>query len=118
VGSVSAPAVKYPVIGATTPFAEQLGSMFQAFHTGGVHGLAAVKGDRLDILAVAAVNPGHGDFGRFLDDCMKNYQTIGIWEIWNGSLAIMLGRRGFRAVREVLEGDLVEGMRWDKAGVA
>jgi hypothetical protein len=106
----------HPVVGALTPFAEQLAPMFQAFHTTRVHGLASVRGDRLDMLAVAAVNPGHGDFTQFLDECQKNYDTIGIWEIWNGSLASMLRRRGYRDVREELDGDLVTGMRWDKAG--
>jgi hypothetical protein len=104
----------HPVVGALAPFAEQIAPMFQAFRTPNIHGLAAVRGDRLDILAVAATNPGHGDFSRFLDDCQKNYQTIGIWEIWNGSLASMLKRRGFREVREELDGDLVSGLRWDR----
>jgi hypothetical protein len=106
----------HPVVGALTPFAAQLAPMFQAFHTETVHGLAAVRSDRLDILAIAAVNPGHGDFARFLDECQRNYQTIAVWEIWNGSLALYLKRRGFREVREELDGDLVNGMRWDKAG--
>ena len=108
----------HPVIGATAPFAPEFNPMFESFRTETIHGLAAVRGDRLDILAVAAVNPGHGDFSRFLDECQKNYETIGIWEIWNGSLAVMLRRRGFVDVREVLDGDLVSGMRWDKAGAA
>ena len=108
----------HPVIGQLSPFASQIQPMFEAFHTTLIHGLAAVRGDRLDILAVAAVNPGHGDFARFLDECQKNYQTIAIWEIWNGSLALYLQRRGFREVREELDGDLVAGMRWDKAGAA
>jgi hypothetical protein len=103
----------HPVVGELYPFAAQLSPMFQAFRTPSIHGLAAVRGDRLDILAVAATNPGHGDFSRFLDECQKNYQTIGIWEIWNGSLAVMLRRRGFREVREELDGDLVSGLRWD-----
>lgn len=110
----SAIGTAHPVIGATAPYAPDLDPMFESFRTQTMHGLAAVSGDRLDILAIAAVNPGHGDFTRFLDECQKNYQTIGIWEIWNGSLASFLARRGFRDVREVLGGDLVAGMRWDK----
>lgn len=105
----------HPVIGALTPFASTIDPMFESFHTGTIHGLASVKGERLDILAVAAVNPGHGDFSRFLDQCMKSYRTVAIWEIWNGSLASLLRRRGFRDVREELDGDLVVGMRWDRA---
>jgi N-acetylglutamate synthase-like GNAT family acetyltransferase len=104
---VSAIGNAHPVIGALLPFAEQLAPMFQAFHADTVHGLAAVRNERLDILAVVAVHPGRGDFGRFLDECQKNYQTIGIWEVWNGSLALYLKRRGFREVREELDGDLV-----------
>lgn len=105
----------HPVVGTLTPFAEELAPMFQAFRTGTIHGLAAVRENRLDILAVMAMNPGHGEFARFLDECQKNYETIGIWEIWNGSLAAYLKRRGFREVREELDGDLAEGMRWDRA---
>lgn len=115
---MSAIGTAHPVIGATTPYLPGIDPMFEAFATPTVHGLAAVSGERLDLLAVAATNPGHGDFGRFLRECMKAYRTIGIWEIWNGSLAGMLQRYGFREVREVLDGDLVSGMRWDKAGAA
>lgn len=105
----------HPVIGETIPWRPELGDVFQAFSTPTIHGLAFVKGDRLDILAVSASNPGHGDFGRFLRECMKSYRTIGIWEIWNGSLAAMLRRYGFRDVKEVIDADLCTGMRWDKA---
>jgi hypothetical protein len=112
---MSAIGTAHPVVGTLVPYAVQFAPMFQAFQTGTIHGLAAVTRERLDILAVAAVNPGNGDFSRFLDECQGNYQTIGIWEVWNGSLALMLKRRGFREVREELDGDLVSGLRWDKA---
>jgi hypothetical protein len=104
----------HPVVGSLAPFGlPHLGTCFSSFQTETIHGLARVSEDRIDFLAVVAVTPGHGDFGRFLDDCMREYATVGIWEIWNGSLARMLLRRGFKEVQETLDGDLVRGMRWD-----
>lgn len=104
----------FPVIGELAPFATATGTEFCTFHTSTIHGLARVDEKRIDLLAVVAVISGRGDFARFLDELKANYETICVWEIWNRELNAMLLRRGFAAVREEVDGDLVQGVRWDK----
>jgi hypothetical protein len=99
---VSATAVQvHPVIGALRPYTTyaalfgDTSSPFDEFETATMQGLAWVRGDRLDILAIGAKTPGRGDCGRFLAACMKAYQTIVVWDVLNSDLAQMLERRGF-----------------------
>jgi hypothetical protein len=103
----------YPVVGELSSFAVWTGTQFGSFRTETVHGLARVEDRRVDLLAVVAVVSGRGDFGRFIDELKASYETICVWEIWNEGLKAMLLRRGFKAVREEVDGDLVQGVRWD-----
>lgn len=105
---------EYPVVGQLSTFAAGTGTQFCSFMTPTVHGLARVEGKRIDLLAVVAVVSGRGDFGRFVDDLKRSYETIAVWEIWNADLNSMLHRRGFKPVREDVDGDLVTGVRWDR----
>lgn len=98
-----------PILGHLVPY---LGGPFGAFETPTVWGLGWVRGDRLDLLALVAVRPGCGDVGRFLADCQAAYRVIGAWEIGSDRLRGMLERRGFQPAREVLDGELSEGMLW------
>jgi hypothetical protein len=105
----------YPVIGELAPFALGTGTQFCTFQTATVHGLARVE-ERADRSPGCRRRrqSGRGDFRRFLDELKRNYETICVWEIWNQELNAMLGRRGFKGVREEVDGDLVQGLRWDK----
>jgi hypothetical protein len=103
-----------PVVGELVPFAVSTGTAFCTFNTPTVHGLARVDEKRIDLLAVVALVSGRGDFGRFIDELKASYETICVWEIWNEGLKAMLLRRSFKAVREEVDGDLVQGVRWDK----
>lgn len=111
---MTAAIVEFPVVGGLAPFAVSTGTEFCSFQTPTVHGLARVEGKRIDLLAVVAVVTGRGDFGRFVDDLKRSYETIAVWEIWNADLNSMLHRRGFKPVREDVDGDLVTGVRWDR----
>jgi hypothetical protein len=104
---------EHPVIGGLTPYMP--GAWFERFDTETIHGLALVRGRRIDFLAVDAYAPGRGDFGRFLGRCMDAYDTIGVWEIINSELEAMLTRRGFIAAREPFQGEMSDGLRWDAA---
>lgn len=105
----------YPVVGELAPFAVSTGTQFCSFNTSTIHGLARVDDRRIDLLAVVAVVSGRGDFRKFLDELRANYDTICFWEIWNQDLNAMLLRRGFTVVREPVDGDLVQGLRWDRS---
>jgi hypothetical protein len=86
------PTGPHPVVGLTYPF---LGGPFAVFETATMHGLAWVRGMRIDILMMAAYRQGDGHGGHFLAACMAVYRTVGVWEVWNPTLAAMLRRRGF-----------------------
>lgn len=103
----------HPVVGHLEPFRK--GVAFQTFETDTMRGLVRVTEGRLDILGVAAIEPGRGDFSRFLADCKAAYKTIGVWEILNPDLRAILAAKGFRAAVEVIDGDESAGMRWDRS---
>lgn len=113
--------MKAPVLGdmLATDLTDVLGSPYREFQAEpfGVIGLGRVDLGihRLDLLAVAALLPGRGDFGRFLAAAMAVYEEIAIWYVVNEDLAAMLVRRGFVACVEVQEGDKVDGYRWVKS---
>jgi hypothetical protein len=101
----------HPVIGQLSGYE---GAEFREFITPTARGLAMVRGDRLDILAIATEHEGRGEFSRFLAKCKENYSVIGIWEIWNPILKTILARKDFHAASEVLAyGELSNGMIWE-----
>lgn len=81
----------------------------------GVAGLAKITGKRVDILAVQAAVPGTGQFRRFIHECKKEFDFIGIWAIFNPVLISILCGYGFRPYEDVfISGEIVEGMVWEK----
>ena len=78
-----------------------LGTGYEQFHSPtGINGLAKVNGDRVDILALDARDPGTGQFRIFMDQCKREFETIYIWEVWNPTLRHVLARYGFLPVTE------------------
>jgi hypothetical protein len=106
--------VNVPVLGVMTPYFGAGGSTFDQFVCAEISGLARVRNTRVDFLALAAHEKGHGAFTRLLSECKTEYSTIGVWEIGNAKLYQFLKRNGFRAVAEVLDGELSAGLRWDR----
>lgn len=72
-----------------------------------------MEGDRIDILALDARDPGTGQFRTFMDQCKREYETICIWEAWNVVLREVLLRYGFRFCSEVQKGESLKGYRYD-----
>ncbi len=104
------------VLGTTgpDPIGMILGSDFRRFESPtGIDGLAKVNGDRIDILAVYATDPGTGQFREFIDQCKREFETICVWDIWGDWLALVLQRYGFRFYREIQRGEELEGYRYD-----
>ncbi len=78
-----------------------LGTNYKRFKSPtGLNGLAKSSGDRLDILAVDATQPGTGQFRRFIKRAKQEYKTICIWEVWNKDLEGILGRYEFNPCDE------------------
>src|SRR5574341_1865509 len=103
------PVIPVPVLGSLRPHFEE----WCAFDTGLVHGLAQVRGERLDLVAIVAHFEGQGDVGRFLAACQAAYQLIYIWEIVNPVLAGMPERRGFQPCPDLVIDRLA--MCWHRA---
>lgn len=93
-----------------------LGTGFNRFESpDGINGLAEWRGDRIEILAVVANNPGQGNFKKFIADLKREFRTICIWEIWNPWLGDVLKRYGFTDETDIRsDGESVTGMRWDR----
>lgn len=106
---------RFPVIGESIPWFAEIQNPFDAFDTGTVHGLAFVRQRRIDILAVHSHLPGQGDFRRFIEALKGAYDTIGIWEIINADMHIIMPRLGFTAAQDILGGDPLDGYRWEKS---
>lgn len=110
----------HPVIGSLTPRASWVRAYpadtgsFNEFQIPTMKGLARVRGDHLEILAIVADQPNQGDCGRFLAACMESYTMVTVWEVLNTDLAEMLDRRGFVVVHEWIDGGHFQGMRWRK----
>lgn len=82
----------------------------------GISGLAKEIGnDRLDLLAVSASNPGHGQFRKFIEQAKRKYRTICVWYVDNVFLKAALARYSFTPETEAdgIDGVVLHGMRWD-----
>jgi hypothetical protein len=87
--------------------AEFLGTGFDRFETSsGLHGLAKVTGDTLEVLAVMSPNPGTGQFREFIRATKEIYRTVTVLEDWNPIVTAALQRYGFQRI----EG----GWKWDR----
>lgn len=108
----------YPVVGRLTPWplAELIpafsGTGFQCFETPTMQGLVNVEGGRLDILSLDAKQPGCGDCGRFLAECMKSYTHIRVLFIQSPLMDGILIRRGFTPFSVLEDGEQIEGRHW------
>lgn len=79
----------------------------------GIQGLYKESPTRLDLLAVAATEPGTGQFRRFIAACKGRYDTICVWEIMNPELNGILKRYGFETTTEQENGETLDGWKWE-----
>lgn len=103
----------HPVLGRLADFwgSLLLGVNHRRFYSDyGIAGLAQIDGRTLQIIAVYALNPGHGDFHRFMIACKEYFETIYVMEIWNKWLPGVLTRYGFSHFD--VEGSFC--MKWSK----
>ncbi len=98
-------------------WAQQFGTNYRRFQSAtGIHGLYKRDGKRLDLLAVHATRPGHGQFRKFMHQCQSEFDTVCVWVIGSEILADALNRYGFHAETQVQgDGEVLRGQRWDKA---
>lgn len=108
---VQLPAVRvsHPIVGRLTPYGD---SGFSHFGTPTIVGLVKVLGDRIEFLALVALEPGRGHFTAFLEELRAAYSEIVVWEIWNERLDAMLRREGFVTVIGLDRGDVNRGLAW------
>jgi hypothetical protein len=105
------------LLGPLTPFLQDLGTGYQQFESDcGVGGLAKINGDRLDLLAFRARQPGSGQFREFIRRAKEEFSVICIWEIWNPEVEPMLQRYGFKPGETDTDSDgsTMTGWRWQK----
>lgn len=80
-----------------------------------VRGLARITGDKVEILAVLALEQGKGSFRALIDRCKAEYRTIEVLEIMNPMLNDVLKRYGFKKFsRRERDGEKVTGWRWKR----
>lgn len=104
-----------PVLGQLDYGWDLFGLGFGAFTTDEMQGLALVRDDRLDLLALLAETPGTGQLSRFLRACQATYRVIVVYEIENLSLPFKLKHLGFHLAHEFYEGEPHFVMRWERA---
>ena len=109
--------VKHPVVGELMPYGGLLGADvgFSHFGTETIVGLTKVSGDRIEFLALVALEPGRGHFTAFLEDLRAAYREIVVWEIWNERLEAMLRRQGFVTLVGIERGEINRGVAWRRA---
>lgn len=107
----------YPVIGPLSPNPVSIDPTctFLRFEAScGVHGLAQVEDRHLDVLAVAAVTPGIGQFRVFINECKQFYHSIRFWTVLEDSMREMLLRYGFTKSHDVDKfGEMQEVWDWN-----
>ncbi len=106
------------VLGATEPhfIGRVLGTGYERFYSEtGMNGLAREDGDRLNLLALDASNPGTGQFREFIEQAKKEYKTICIWHVSHEWLKLKLLEYGFRPYDEndIITTELLKGYRYD-----
>ncbi len=80
----------------------------------GIEGLVKQSKSRVDFLALASVNPGKGNFKKFLTAIKSEYKAIYIWEIMNGRLEKMLLKSGFEECSEITVDSISKGVKFVK----
>lgn len=96
------------------PVGEILGTGYWQFISPvGCMGLAKWTDDRLDILAISAMNAGTGQFREFIRQAKEQFRTISVWIIGNVTLEAALLRYGFtRTSYTEPDGEHITGMQW------
>ena len=92
----------YPVLGTVTASivglaGTRLDTGFREFYVRKfkMRGLAKVEGRSLEILAIAADQPGRGHFRKFMQAVKKEYVEIVFWDVMSRVLLSVLPRYGF-----------------------
>ena len=105
--------MSHPVVGRLRVYRGSLQRAFYEFSTERICGLVKVLGDRIEILAVAALEPGKGHFGEFLEDLRGSYAEIIFWAMMNDRLERSLRRQGFVGIAGIEEdGSILTGLVW------
>jgi len=107
----------HPAIGIILPniYGDVMGEEpFGQFRVHGLHGLARVRGDELDFLAIIANEPGRGAFSGLLRKCKRHYRQIRIFSILNDRFGEFLLREGFAPSRCLIGGDPEHCLVWKK----
>lgn len=101
------------------PYGQILGTGYNRFKSPlGIDGLAKWNGERFDLLAVHAANPGTGQFRNWLAQVREQFKTVCVWQIENPALEAALKRYGFTPEVEIDRfGEVLTGLRWDKPEV-
>lgn len=94
-----------------------LGTGYQQFFSrSGIDGLARVRENTIELLAMVSNDPGKGQFRNFIAALKKQYDAIYVWVIWNEDLIPVLERYGFETatLTEEIQGvvETVTGMKW------
>lgn len=86
---------------------------FESEH--GIHGQAWTEGESLHILSVIAMNPGTGQFHRFMDACKAEHSAIYVWQVMNPDLRRVLRSYGFKKARRTeVDGEMLVGFKWKR----
>jgi hypothetical protein len=108
----------HPVIGKLKPdpVGQYLGTGFEKFNTGTVVGLARVREECLEILAIATVPRRRGHLRGFVRAAQKSYRAIRFLDVFNPQLDQALARYGFdqAVIREGWTGPL-QCREWQQA---
>ena len=107
-------AVRHPVVGQIQRYRD---SGFGEFSTGRIMGLVRVLGERIEILAVIAVESGRGHFSAFLEELRGAYDEVVFWEVMNRRLERKLRRQGFVGLAGIEEGSVHTGLAWRRSDV-
>lgn len=90
-----------------------LGTGFMRFKsTAGISGLARLRDGRLDLLAIEAEKPHHGQLRQFILTAKTHYSAITVLDIWDDWLKKALARYGFTPWVLVEQDEQVPGMMW------
>lgn len=105
-------APRHPVVGRLWNWRK---SGFYEFSTGRIMGLTMVMGERIEILAVHAMERGQGHFGEFLEELRGAYEEIVFWEVMNDRLERSLRRQGFVTLMGLEDGAVHSGLAWRRS---
>ena len=108
--------ITHPVIGPLRPWRGRVyPTHFQEFDNGLVKGLACVRDDGIEFMAVDTHCHGAGHFRDFIRDLKQHYTHIRFWAMLNGKIVAILWRYGFTSGYDASEfGEITDCMDWTK----